>query len=407
MTNSVKYILTVLFFVAFGSQTNAQKSIESSGYSENKNMSASWIISMSGGTSVFFGDVKQNPFLPVTTNRSELRYVVDIGLDRRFSASLAARLQAAYSHVVGTSRINDIHFQSFVYEANAAVLFYPINLFSGYDTKLFADFYIVLGGGMASYNAKLYQLSSGNELASSGHGTGNGIGGTQADAFLLGGIGVDIPISPNISIRFETANRALATDNFDLRIGGFKYDIYNYTTLGLKYSFAKRPGNMRKLPEVPKTHFPEKETDTVKKVTDDSWLLLNKVIEADPVEIEVIVKEVVVDTADIVKEAEVIPVVDISPVSAIKDAEYRVQILANGRRAADIAALAKRFRMNAAEIKQDMYNGMFIYTVGSFATYNEAARSRNSIREENGVSDAFVVYFENGQRQAAFPKTRH
>lgn len=406
MTNSIKYILTVLFFVTFGSHTNAQKSIESSGHSENKNVPASWIISMSGGTSVFFGDIKQNPFLPTTTNRSELRYVADIGIERRFSAHLAARLQAAYSHVVGTRRINDIHFQSFVYEVNAAGLFYPFNLISGYDTKLFADFYIVLGGGMASYNAKLYQLSSGNELASSGYGSGNGIGGSQAAAFLLGGIGVDIPISPNLSIRFETANRALATDNFDLKISEYKYDIYNYTTLGLKYSFARRPGKMRNLPEVPKTHVPEKESDSVKEITDDSWLLLNKVIEADPVEIQVIEKEVDVDTAEIVKEAEVISIIDTSPVSAIIDVEYRVQILANGRRAADIATLAKKFRMNAADIKQDMYNGMFIYTVGSFATYNEAARSRISIRDENGVSDAFVVYFENGQRQAAFPKTR-
>ncbi|MDP2238184.1 MAG: hypothetical protein Q8J88_17280 [Bacteroidales bacterium] len=406
MTNSVKYILAVLFFIAFSSNIKAQQSVESSGRSDSKNSLSSWIISASGGTSIFFGDVKQNPVLPVTTNRSELRYVADIGLERRFSASFAARFQAAYSHVVGTRRISDIHFQSFVYEANATALFYPINLISGYDTKLFADFYIVLGGGIASYNAKLYQLSTGNELASAGYGNGNGIGGTQMDAFLLGGIGLDIPLSPNLSIRFETANRALATDNFDLKADGFKYDIYNYTTLGLKYSFGKRPGSIRNLPEVPKTQIPEKEADTVKKVIDDSWLLLNKVIEADPVEKEVVVEKVVVDTTDFEKETVVKTVTEIPPASAIKDAEYRVQILANGKKAADITALAKRFKMDAAEIKQDMYNGMFIYTVGSFATYNEAARSRNIVRDENGVTDAFIVYFENGQRQAAFPKTR-
>jgi opacity protein-like surface antigen len=422
MTKGTKWFLMSLVLTIFWGSLKAQESKGSATKTiSGKEGFSTWSISLSGGTSVFFGDVKQNPLLPVTTNRSELRYVADIGLERRFSAILAARLQAAYSHVLGTKRVQDIHFQSFVYEANLAFLFYPFNLIGGYDNNLFADFYLVAGGGMANYDAKLYQLSTGKELSSRGFGAGNGISGMQSDIFMLGGIGVDFPIHPNWTIRFETSQRVLTTDDFDMRTGEKNNsDSYNYTKLGIVYSFSKRPVGVRKLPDSstpPSLRVSEDSLiarkDTIKMFNDtlsvvgateekDSWESLNKVVELT------VEPEAKIDTLSVVKEVIGQPAVLTENLELAKTTvkEYRVQILANGKRAADIETLAKKCGLEVSEISQERYNGMFIYTVGSYATYAEAASRRNKVKTENSVPDAFVVYFESGERQARFPEIR-
>lgn len=428
MANCIRWFLLGFLLMIFWGSLSAQdiKGSSEKNFSGKEGFST-WSISASGGTSVFFGDVKQNPLLPVTTNRSELRYVADLGFERRFSTVLAARLQAAYSHVLGTKRTQDIHFQSYVYEANAAVLFYPFNLIMGYDNNLFADFYLVAGAGMANYDAKLYRLNTGNEIDSRGFGAGNGIAGMQTALFMLGGIGVDFPIHPNWTIRFESAQKVLTTDDLDMKTGGNRYDSYNHTRLGIVYSFTKRPGRMRNLPDANSLAAQRLSEDSLAARKDtanmyndssvavraaqenESWESLNKVIEPS------VVVNAMADTSVVVNEMIVPSVVLSEPSVAVRDTldkanalvkEYRVQILANGKRAADIGALALKCGLGVHEISEERYNGMFIYTVGSYATYEEAASRRNRVKSENNVSDAFIVYFEAGQRQARLPEAR-
>ncbi len=84
--------------------------------------------------------------------------------------------------------------------------------------------------------------------------------------------------------------------------------------------------------------------------------------------------------------------------------EYRVQISAKYNRAISIQHLSNLYNIPVSEIKENTYNGYFIYTVGSFRTYEEARERRNQLRSYNGISDSFVVAFRNGQRLSKLPQ---
>ncbi len=77
--------------------------------------------------------------------------------------------------------------------------------------------------------------------------------------------------------------------------------------------------------------------------------------------------------------------------------EYRVQICANLKKRVPIRWMAKKYNIKHP-IERSYYNNFHIYTVGSFATYNEARKLRDQIRAGNEIPGAFVVTFKDGKR---------
>ncbi|MCF8303632.1 MAG: porin family protein [Bacteroidales bacterium] len=83
--------------------------------------------------------------------------------------------------------------------------------------------------------------------------------------------------------------------------------------------------------------------------------------------------------------------------------EYRVQIRAKKTGRLSKNELAKRFNLSTP-IKEDIYNGYYIYTVGSFDTYEQARNYRDTLRRRHNVNDAFVVAFRYGERLDKLPE---
>ncbi len=362
---------------------------------ENAGDNRGWNISAAVGTSVFLGDIKTNPLLPALRDLSELRYVALLGGERRFNPWIAARLHFAYSHVLGTRKPWDVHFQSFVWESGLTGLLYPVNLFSGYSDTRFADFYIVAGLGLLNYNTTLYQYTTGNVLAKRGYGNGKGIGGTTVAGLAIGGIGVDFRLSDKLDFRFEITNKGIDNDLLDTWKSNFPYDVYNHLTLGLVYKLGQRGGDSQ-IPDHSAgdqdggdfwSNMPQKPQEK-KDVTDN--IQLTPVIEV-PTEAETQVAEpeiIIVET----------PAIIIEPIQpGVPSNEFRVQIFAANKPFSK-STLSRRFRISESEIVEDRFQQFYIYSVGSFSTMEEAMAMRDKLRRENGVSDAFVTIWENGQR---------
>ena len=77
--------------------------------------------------------------------------------------------------------------------------------------------------------------------------------------------------------------------------------------------------------------------------------------------------------------------------------EYRVQIAANKIKKLSGTDLAKYFKINLP-VSESIYNGNYIYTVGTFDTKEEAQKLRNSLSQKNNIKGAFVVTFKDGKR---------
>ena len=95
------------------------------------------------------------------------------------------------------------------------------------------------------------------------------------------------------------------------------------------------------------------------------------------------------------KVADTLP--EAKPAPAKEEVTYKVQIRAAYKSEIPLQQLANQYHLRD-EIKEDYVGNWYRYSVGSFATYEEAKQYRNRIRDINGIRDAFVVAYRNGKR---------
>jgi hypothetical protein len=394
-----KYFLSLflgmLCLFAF-SQTQAQE------IAAKKPFSSYWETGINVGSSLFFGDVKQNPIIPLRTNNNEWRLGASIMGGYQFTPVFGLRGQALYGQLAGTRRAADYFFEGDYLEFNLNTTIDLNNLFGKKRSDRFASAYLLVGLGITNYNSTIYALSSGQQKRQIGFGNGSGIGGRTLEGIITGGVGVNFRINNHFVINLETANRIMNSDNMDGWNKGFKYDIYNYTSVGLTYRFRHKKEqhtpplptahqNVREVPPVSPEPEKAKQPATVEiqpvsppaAVTDTTENPPHKIVQQKPKAASV---------APPKKQPKPQPVV-----------EYRVQIRAKYGQPVDVAWLSRKFHLPQNVIKQDKHAGYFIYTVGSFNTYEQARAKRDELRNQFGIHDAFVVAFKNGYRLDKLP----
>ncbi len=395
LLNPFKFYCSLFIVLLFIVNSNYAQSTASS----DDVFSGSWRITAAGGSSLFFGDVKQYRWLPLLKNENELRYNANIMLEYQISPVVSLRGQALYAHLAGTRRSWQTFFYSDLLEANLNTAINLSNIISGYRADRFLNINVIGGIGLVNYNTTRKDLVTKVVQMQRGFGNGSGLGGRTLEGIVMGGIGLDFRLSDNMSLRLETANRIMNSDLLDIYDNSFPYDVYNQTSLGLSYTFGKR---MPKMPSLT----PEQEVEAVTP--------LEVQPKQEPVRPEVSPYQAIVDAIEkeqSAKEVEPKPLpIEIEAPVVVKPTEpdpglleYRVQIRARINQPIAKSFLEKRYNIPAYDIKEDMHNGYYIYTVGSYRTYEEAASNRNRIRRENGVGDAFVVAFQYGKRLNKLP----
>ena len=65
-----------------------------------------WAVRLSGGTSIFFGDIKQQAVVPSSDPKNEWRFGGSMGLEYRISPVFSLRGQTVYAGIAGTKTKN-------------------------------------------------------------------------------------------------------------------------------------------------------------------------------------------------------------------------------------------------------------------------------------------------------------
>ncbi len=393
-SNFIRLCLLVMVSISIIS-VKAQKIIP------QKHFSSYWDINLNTGTSLFFGDVKENPIIPLSSNNNEWRLGGGLMAGYQFTPVFGLRGQALYGQLAGTKRSADYYFEGDYIEFNLNTTIDLNNLFGKKRSDRFASAYLLVGVGLTNYNTTIYTLSSGQQKRKIGFGNGSGIKGRTLEGILTGGIGVNFRLNNHFVINFETANRIMNSDAMDGWIKNFKYDVYNYTSLGLSYRFGRK--KVKSLPQTPVQHqniheVPPGKPEEVKPKKPCT-------VEMQPV----MPPPVTPHTVKTEKPATVTPVpqhitnthVVAPPPKPLL--EYRVQIRAKYGHRISIEWISKKYGFSQNDIREDKHNGYFIYTIGSYQTYNQAITRRNEVRRHNGINDAFVVAFKNGYRLDKLP----
>lgn len=88
---------------------------------------------------------------------------------------------------------------------------------------------------------------------------------------------------------------------------------------------------------------------------------------------------------------------NIRPAQTLPGVEYRVQIGAFKENRSAETQLAAKHKITET-IQEESVDGWYKYTVGSFRTYNEAAKYRDNFIARFGIASAFVVAYKDGRR---------
>lgn len=374
-------------------------------FSPTGNFVSYWQIQLDGGSSLFFGDIKQYQWWPVTNYENEWKSAVGLQVNKQLSPVFGIRVQGLYGQLAGTRRVWNKHFDNDYYEFNLNTNINLNNIFARYRADRFFNVYIVFGIGLLNYNTNIYELGTNNLIQSVGGGNGKSFGGRTLEGVMLGGIGFDFRLSKHWNLNLQTVNRAMNSDMLDGYIGGFKYDVYNVTTLGLAYKFAYSKKHAQQTEEDENAYSSRNKTDEVEIVDyeyipspvetvepkHERVLLLPNIV-GEPLEEEPIIAEEVVEEIIVVEELVV-----------VREFEYRVQIIAKYGNTVSINKLSKIYNIPPSQIRQDTHSGHYIYSVGPFDTYEQARAERNKLRTNNGISDAFVIAFRNGNRLDKLP----
>lgn len=350
---------------------------------------------------MFIGDIKQYRYYPVYHYESEWKFGVNMTLERSVSPTFSIRGQAMYSELAGTKRPWQQYFNAELIEFNLSTAINLNNLFAGYAPERAVTFDLIFGIGLLNYNTTVYQLGTNNMVSMLGFGHGKGIDGRTLEGIALGGLGINFHLNNNWAIRLETEVRGVNSDLLDNTLGVFPYDMYHNTSFGIAYTFNRRIGRIKLVPEdnqeiVPITmpQYEEEPLEPESNQNPQGTNAFNRVIDVLDVDTP---KETEEPEIEVVKEMPKPKYINTGGI------EYRVQIRARYGHKISTAELARSYNLPQDDIMESTHKGYFIYTIGNFATYDEAAVKRNSVRSLNKVYDAFIVAFKNGVRLDKLP----
>lgn len=334
-----------------------------------------WYISANGGVSYSHGDVTKYFDFPEWPDFKNISPGGGLKFGRQFTPIFGLNLALYRGFLKGANNYG-ASFESDLYDysLNGTVNF---NQLSGIfqDSKFNLSAHV--GIGQVHYKAKIIDENGTNWYGydnSPEEFRGSGIKGRLIELIIPFGVEMDYKISDKLFINADFTLKIVNSDLLDGRAAGAKNDWYNFSSLGLRYNIGK---TKKEIPQ-PKIEKPVQEVVEPVKVVDQ------------PKEEQVVVERYVEP-----KPVYVTP----KPIETKPSKEYRVQIRASFRQSLKISDLSTKYRLNQSDIVfGGVYKNYYIYTFGSYNTYEEAKRRCDSLKSNNGIFDAFIVRFENGKR---------
>ena len=381
MSRKIKYLYIILLIAGAVPGYSQVQGILGKGFTDN------WSFGVGAGPNIFFGDLKEQPFWPVTSNMNEVKFGGTATLTKQFSHVFALRGQFLYSELSGTKRDhtdlkpNNEYFNGNVLEGNLnATINFSNLLTKGYFPKRKIFVYGTFGIGSSSWNSNVKQLGTNLPLRLS-----DSQGAWTTALVAMAGVGAYVNIHDKVNLGIEWTLHGVNSDRVDATVGGYKYDAYSMLAVTLTYNFNKyNPG---KEPEPLKVFVP---------------VIQPPVAETKPAESELpeilpatdsIVQDTIADKLDFPAETDTVKA---APGPQEKGNNYRVQIFAFTSDKYTAQEVRDKYHLDQ-EVYKDFSDGWYRFTIGYFTAYADAKAMKLQMRKR-GFKGAFITKYSNGTR---------
>jgi hypothetical protein len=336
-------------------------------------------IGASAGTSVFFGDLKQNNIWPISNNNNEWRFAYGLDFSYGFSPVFTFRSQVLYGELSGSIRSQNIWFENDYLEMNLSMTLNFNNLFGRNREDRLVNLYGTTGFGMINFNSVVKRMDEYYVLKRVGYGYGTGIEGRERNSFLMVGAGIDFRVSQRFDIILETSNNYVFTDLLDGTESGKYNDVYNYTSIGIVYRFA-----FLKKSKIKSVNPDSRQITSIHSMIPQSLpYQLTQVHGNNP-----IIKFKKLDVTNTKAEQE----------ETYPKIIFRIQILAEYGKPYPIKKISEKFNISESDISENLVNNYYVYTIGSYTDSRQAIKACYQFRAVSGNESSFVVAFRDGKR---------
>lgn len=195
---------------------------------------SNWKAEAHFGSTFFYGDISDNNVMPYPR---DWRLGYGLTLTKYINPNWGVRGHFVNGKLAGKRKELNSYFSNSFFELSLQTTYNLASLFwtPGLDYRY--SVYGIFGGGLMNYNASRYQIGTGNIMSNETADPTNKDAATM-QGNLSGGLGADFNLTDNLHFVLETSFFGLNSDKLDGYIGSSgKNDVFQYTSLGLGYSF--------------------------------------------------------------------------------------------------------------------------------------------------------------------------
>jgi outer membrane protein OmpA-like peptidoglycan-associated protein/opacity protein-like surface antigen len=181
---------------------------------------------VNGGGTEYFGDLnKDNLF----NNNLRFGYGAALGYD--FSKIFGLRTQFVKGTLFSERESKALKLNTDFWDLSLQLTVNVNNIFVPYNSNRFANFYLIGGGGLTSFEAELSDFSSGDIDTVSGS--------RQNEVFIPLGVGTSFRLSEKVNLNLEYSDHLTFNDNtLDLFTATKGRDHYSYISAGISIFFG-------------------------------------------------------------------------------------------------------------------------------------------------------------------------
>ena len=418
-----------------------------------------WNVGVNVGSNLFYGDLRVYKYWPVIKNNNERKYAGSFHLGKELTPFLEFQGNLLLGNLSGTKRIKEglpfnQYFDAKIFEYSTTFKLDFASLLLGANEDRFFSVYTYAGIGLVNFRSQRKMLGSDIIVMSYGYDGNDKIKATT-ETVLPVGVGFDFLLVKNLKLNIDASIRFVNTDKLDAYVNhktGID-DMYGYTSVGLTYTFGKKKKkeDQKVVEQSIKETIPESKVEDSVKVAVDSIITdslvsekvssmaseaisktndslksdVNKIdrgtsvddkknVDSNQVTISESKKDSVKkqQTEQTVKSKSVVSGENTQKQESATTqsqstkskstsgkfvVEYRVQVMALHENGYKKVAKLKKQNAISEPIVEEKLEGWYKYTVGSYATLDEAKKLKESLINK-GKTDVFIVAYKNGRR---------
>jgi len=194
-----------------------------------------WFVKTNIGVTMHWGDIEEN-----WKDKIRILPAFEIGIGKELNTIISIENNFLIGNIEGYHSSNNRYFKADFFEYNLSGVIDFSTLSSGFNAQRKIQISGIIGIGFYNFNSILKTISTDSIINTTAYDINNKKVGKKTELILKTGVNIKIKISNQLDLNLNNTWSFTGSDDLDSYKGGFAYDIYSFTSIGIAYKFNIR-----------------------------------------------------------------------------------------------------------------------------------------------------------------------